>query len=423
MQDPAEGLSQHVDLLRRDVTEEVLPDASKVHGGGLAKRAVLGYEFDTLVAGHLTRLGMREDVEVQRDYIRDVRTACESALRSINWMDVANDVGWDNLWVVFDAYLDRLAEAAAAEVTPKWLGKLAAVDVFTEDHCWGHGGESPHRCRHGAGHERNGRERPRVGLRSIAVRLALSGAGGGGSRDRSGRSGVPGGTGGGPPLGRLFDPPERAAHGVFPDRRDAVPPGAAEGPQIGPELTSVGQARARLRLLERELLDHVRNRPPDQAEPDPFGTLENHPLDRDRDVSPDGRAVGGEHHPGRALEDLDVAAELLRRAGRIRRRGHVEDHVSRGSHHDVHRSERPNGAAPAEVERQLAAHGSPDRDRRPGREGPNGAQQCPAGRPAETRHAAQIDSSSPLVEERTRQDGPAPDSFTVALEQVPSSRG
>lgn len=111
------------------MTEDV-PGFLKAH------EDVLGYDFETIVAGHLTRLGTREDVEVQRDYFRDVRTSCETALRSINWMEVANEVGWDNLWVVFDAYLDRVAQTAAAEVTPKWLGRLAAADVFTEDHCW-----------------------------------------------------------------------------------------------------------------------------------------------------------------------------------------------------------------------------------------------------------------------------------------------
>jgi glyoxylase-like metal-dependent hydrolase (beta-lactamase superfamily II) len=111
------------------MTEDV-PGFLKAH------EQVLGYDFDTLVAGHLTRLGSREDVEVQRDYVRDVRAACEAALRSVNWMEVAGEVGWDNLWVVFDAYLDRVAETAAAEVTPRWLGRLAGADVFTQDHCW-----------------------------------------------------------------------------------------------------------------------------------------------------------------------------------------------------------------------------------------------------------------------------------------------
>lgn len=97
---------------------------------------VLGYDFETYIGGHLTRLGTPDDVRVQKEYFGDVRDACERALRSINWMEIANETGWENLWLLFDTYLDRVAQTAAAEVTPKWLGRLGAADVFTEDHCW-----------------------------------------------------------------------------------------------------------------------------------------------------------------------------------------------------------------------------------------------------------------------------------------------
>lgn len=97
---------------------------------------VLEYDFETIVAGHLTRLGTPEDVRVQREYMHDVKHACERALRSVNWMDLAQETGWENLWLLFDMYLDRIAQTAAAEVVPKWTGRLGAADVFTEDHCW-----------------------------------------------------------------------------------------------------------------------------------------------------------------------------------------------------------------------------------------------------------------------------------------------
>ncbi len=96
----------------------------------------LRYDFETLVAGHLTRLGTPDDVRVQREYFADVREACVRAMGSIDWMEVAQDTGWENLWLLFDTYLDRIARAAADEVESRWVGRLGAVDVFTEDHCW-----------------------------------------------------------------------------------------------------------------------------------------------------------------------------------------------------------------------------------------------------------------------------------------------
>jgi hypothetical protein len=44
-----------------------------------AHEQALAYDFDTLIAGHLTRLGTHNDVLVQRAYILDVKTACEQA--------------------------------------------------------------------------------------------------------------------------------------------------------------------------------------------------------------------------------------------------------------------------------------------------------------------------------------------------------
>jgi hypothetical protein len=69
----------------RDMTEDA-PGFLRAHDD------VLGCDFDTIVAGHLTRLGAGEDVETQRDYFRGVRSACEAAMRSINWMQVAGEV-------------------------------------------------------------------------------------------------------------------------------------------------------------------------------------------------------------------------------------------------------------------------------------------------------------------------------------------
>jgi hypothetical protein len=147
-----------------------------------------------------------------------------------------------------------------------------------------------------------------------------------------------------------------------------------------------------------ELLNCVRDRASDESEPDPLGPLEDHSLERHRNVSPDGRAVGGEHHARGVLEDIDVAPELRGCGSCVRRRGNIENDVSRRSQHHGHRSERPYGAAAADVERQLAANRSADGNRHPSDEGPNGAQQDPASRRrAHTRHAGQLDPSGPCV--------------------------
>ncbi|MCH8992208.1 MAG: hypothetical protein IIA44_10730 [Acidobacteria bacterium] len=55
----------------------------------------------------------------------------------ISFMGGAEQVGgFENAWLVFDTYLNSIADAVTAEVLPKWQGKLAAADVYTRSHAW-----------------------------------------------------------------------------------------------------------------------------------------------------------------------------------------------------------------------------------------------------------------------------------------------
>ena len=97
---------------------------------------VLAYEFDTFIGGHVGRLGTREDVKIQREYMHDIKANAATALQTVDFYAVAGEVGFDNPWLLFDEYMDRVAQACADSTTAKWLGRLAAVDVFTIGHCW-----------------------------------------------------------------------------------------------------------------------------------------------------------------------------------------------------------------------------------------------------------------------------------------------
>ena len=102
---------------------------------------VLSYDFDHLVSGHLTRLGKREDVHIQKEYFNDLQVAGRKYLGErfggeTNFYQIGMEMGFENAWAVFDAYLNTVAQKTADEVTPKWIGKLAAVDVFTYSHAF-----------------------------------------------------------------------------------------------------------------------------------------------------------------------------------------------------------------------------------------------------------------------------------------------
>lgn len=101
---------------------------------------VLDYDFDHFVGGHLGPSGNRTDVLIQKQYVLDLKANCEYALNE----SATNDplIGAGNLlppvatlnpgnpWAEFKVYINELAAFCANRTNEKWLGKLAAADVY-----------------------------------------------------------------------------------------------------------------------------------------------------------------------------------------------------------------------------------------------------------------------------------------------------
>ena len=117
--------------------------AKDVPGYIAAHDAALALNFETFVGGHLTRIGTRDDVELAKEYVADVRTASFNALGTVDFFAIFGEIGFLdptdpsflNQWELFNTYLDALAEHAEAEVLTKWLHVLGGADVFTRGHC------------------------------------------------------------------------------------------------------------------------------------------------------------------------------------------------------------------------------------------------------------------------------------------------
>ena len=97
---------------------------------------VLEFDFEVLVSGHIERLGTRQDVEIQREYFQDIQANSITALQSVDFMAVAEEIGFENIWLLFDTYLDRVTAKCTELTEEKWKDKLGAADVFTESHCF-----------------------------------------------------------------------------------------------------------------------------------------------------------------------------------------------------------------------------------------------------------------------------------------------
>lgn len=106
-------------------------EAQDVQGWMAAHDVLLATPWQTLVAGHVGRLGTRADVELQRDYAQDLSASAQATIGTLDPTPFVAKYGpTGNFWALGGSYLDAAAEQAAAPVTAKYLGRLAAVDVF-----------------------------------------------------------------------------------------------------------------------------------------------------------------------------------------------------------------------------------------------------------------------------------------------------
>jgi glyoxylase-like metal-dependent hydrolase (beta-lactamase superfamily II) len=93
-------------------------------------------DFDTLVAGHVSRTGTRADVELQLDFMNDLKKTCAEALKTTKVGEGMEPGNLSNPWAVFDDYIDRVVIKAVNELTPRWSKRLAGFDVWIWDQCY-----------------------------------------------------------------------------------------------------------------------------------------------------------------------------------------------------------------------------------------------------------------------------------------------
>ena len=136
---PDEGVMMAVDLIFPGwMPWRRLALAEDVVGFTVASEALLDYEWDTLVSGHVTRLGTRADVELQNEFVDDLRDAAGAALGTVQVPDVIARLNPEDVqpWAIFDGFIDEVAARCVNELTPKWADQLAGFDVFIWDQCY-----------------------------------------------------------------------------------------------------------------------------------------------------------------------------------------------------------------------------------------------------------------------------------------------
>ena len=74
---------------------------------------ILAYDFDTILTGHVSVLGNREDVINSKEYVLDVSN---TALKGM-------------------ATLQEQCSTCSAEIIDRWQDRLSVVDVWADSHC------------------------------------------------------------------------------------------------------------------------------------------------------------------------------------------------------------------------------------------------------------------------------------------------
>jgi glyoxylase-like metal-dependent hydrolase (beta-lactamase superfamily II) len=93
-------------------------------------------DFDTLVSGHVARTGTKADVQLQLDFMNDLRSTVAEALKTTVPAQGMAPGDLDNAWAVFDDYIDRVVITSVNALTPRWSHRLAAFDTYIWDQCY-----------------------------------------------------------------------------------------------------------------------------------------------------------------------------------------------------------------------------------------------------------------------------------------------
>jgi glyoxylase-like metal-dependent hydrolase (beta-lactamase superfamily II) len=116
---------------------EYVPDFYEAHD------KILQYDFNVYVGGHLTRLGNRQDVLIQKEYVGDIIANAKFALSKINWGLAAEAGTFDptspnylNYWYLWDVVQGDMINICTERTLAKWDHLLGAVDINTPGHCF-----------------------------------------------------------------------------------------------------------------------------------------------------------------------------------------------------------------------------------------------------------------------------------------------
>jgi glyoxylase-like metal-dependent hydrolase (beta-lactamase superfamily II) len=99
-------------------------------------KAVLAYDFDTFVGGHVDRLGTRTDVESSLAFVSQLYSVSTGALGRTPFPAFLSAHAGSDKWDLHNEYEKALVEECAAKLGPAWEKRLTDTHTYLKDNCW-----------------------------------------------------------------------------------------------------------------------------------------------------------------------------------------------------------------------------------------------------------------------------------------------
>ena len=101
-----------------------------VPGSIAAPDTAMAYPWKHFIGGHIGRLGTRADMVLYQQYVNDIIDGVKKALTTVDPTPYFAKYG-NNVWAASQQYLAAVVAYASGPVIKKYLGVLAAADVYT----------------------------------------------------------------------------------------------------------------------------------------------------------------------------------------------------------------------------------------------------------------------------------------------------
>ena len=99
-------------------------------------RRALEYHFDTLVAGHVDRVGTRADVELSLAFAEDLKATAIHQFAAVTFPGYLREHPGGSKWLLHDEYEKLLVDRCYAELAPRWGRRLIGPESALRSHCW-----------------------------------------------------------------------------------------------------------------------------------------------------------------------------------------------------------------------------------------------------------------------------------------------